>query len=104
MDFLFWFCLPIAVAVGSSLLTYALMRDKLTIAVERERQLAREARVLLDAQQETVASRVTAAEERVRRQWMEELLAGRIPGVPNVTVRSEPRVLEPSLLGARLIE
>jgi hypothetical protein len=98
MDFLLWLCLPAAVAGGSAFLTYPLMRDKLTIAVERERQSAREVRVLLEAQKESMETRIAAAEERARRVWMEDLIAGRTPGLPGLTFRTEPQLLEPRLL------
>jgi len=98
MELLLWICLPLSVAAGSALLTYMLMRDRASLAVERERQVAREARIMLDLERESLQTRIAAAEERARRLWLEDLLAGRIPGAAVAARLGDARVREPTLL------
>lgn len=91
MDFLIWLLLPVLVAASTALLTYVLMRDRIEIAVSRERLLTREAQVLLRAQFETAEERVRAAEELAKRQLLEKFL---IPAFQTAAVNTEARLLK----------
>ena len=104
MDFLIWLLLPVVVAVSSALLTYVLMRDRIELAVTKERILTREAQVLLRAQAEATEERVRAVEEQAKRQILEKLLAdlglddSRPRALPTYqhagAVSTEPRLLK----------
>ncbi|MCX6594820.1 MAG: hypothetical protein NTV70_00445 [Acidobacteria bacterium] len=67
-----WIGLPLFVAAGSALLTYVLMLQRIETAVAREQQRTAEAQARLDAQADTVAQRIRAAEEVARRQSLDD--------------------------------
>lgn len=79
--------MPIAVALGSALMTYLLMRDKVQIAVAEERQHTVEARALLEAQKESFEERLLALRELARFQAQLELAA-------KPALNTEPKLLE----------
>lgn len=88
MEQLIWLLMPLAVAFGSALVTYILMRDKVQIAVAEERQNTVEARALLEAQKESYEERLLAFRELARCQAHLEF-AGLKPAM-----NTEPKLLE----------
>lgn len=80
--------MPVAVAFGSALLTYLLMRDKVQIAVAEQRQQTAEARALLEAQKESFEERLIALRELARCQAQLEVAIAQGP------VNMEPKLLD----------
>lgn len=80
--------MPVAVAFGSALITYLLMRDKVQIAVAEERQHTAEARALLEAQKESFEERLIALRELARCQAQLEMAIAQSP------VNTEPKLLD----------
>lgn len=80
--------MPAAVAFGSAMITYLLMRDKVQIAVAEERQQTAEARALLEAQKESFEERLLALRELARCQAQLEFVTAK------PAVNTEPMLLE----------
>jgi DNA mismatch repair ATPase MutS len=85
---LIWLLMPLAVAFGSALITYLLMRDKVQIAVAEERQQTVEARALLEAQKEAFEERLIALRDLARCQAQLEFAVARS------AINTEPKLLE----------
>ena len=75
MDPLVWILLPGFVAVGAGSLAFFIMQSRMEVALERERAATAEARGALEAQKQSMADAVKAAEESGRRQALDEFLA-----------------------------
>jgi len=70
-----WIGLPLFVAVGSALLTYALMQERIESAVAKERERTIEAQAKLAAHGEVSEERIRAAEEVARRRSLDDFFA-----------------------------
>jgi hypothetical protein len=92
---LIWLLMPVAVAFGSALVTYLLMRDKVEIAVAEERRHTAEARALLEAQKEAFEERLIALRELARCQAKLEVAVAQGP------VNTEPRLLDSGYFASR---
>lgn len=79
--------MPVAVAFGSALITYTLMRDKVQIAVAEERRHTAEVRALLEAQKESFEERLLLLQELARCQAKLDL------AVAGEAVNTEPKLL-----------
>ncbi|MDX2179316.1 MAG: hypothetical protein SFV18_06965 [Bryobacteraceae bacterium] len=76
MELALWIGLPLFVAVGSALLTYALMQERIEAAVAKERERTIEAQAKLAAHGEVSEERIRAAQELARRQSLDDFFAG----------------------------
>lgn len=87
--------MPAAVAFGSALITYLLMRDKVQIAVAEERQHTAEVRALLEAQKESFEERLIALRELARCQAQLDRAIAQSP------VNTEPKLLDASYFASK---
>jgi hypothetical protein len=71
---LVWLFLPLLVAGGSAMLAYALMHARMEVALASEREKLADARATLQSQQVTMAERIKATEESIRRATLEEVM------------------------------
>jgi hypothetical protein len=74
MDAMLWMFLPLVIAVGSALMSYLVMQSKLDVAVARERETTAEARAVAITNAKTMEETVKSAEDRARRQAMDDFL------------------------------
>ena len=75
MTAIFWVLLPILVSVGSALLAVWIWQRRLEVQLARERQALSEARVTMEAQQQTFEELDTLRAEAVRKQSLDDFLA-----------------------------
>ncbi len=70
-----WVLMPVLIALGSALVTAALMQARVEIAAGRHRETLAEARALLATHHRVMEDRIRAAEETARREALDEVLA-----------------------------
>jgi len=75
VDAFLWVLLPVFIAAGSSLLSFFVMQAKLEVAVSQERESIAKLQAQLQAQQQSVADKVHAAEEGAKRTSFDNFLA-----------------------------
>ncbi len=66
--------LPVFIAAGSALLSFAIMQARMEVAIAREREVLAEARASINTYKITVDDRIRAAEEETRRKALNEFM------------------------------
>ncbi len=66
--------MPVFIAGGAAMVTAALMRSRMEVAVTREREVLAEARALLATQHRAMEERIRATEEASRRKALDEFM------------------------------
>ena len=74
VDALIWVLLPVFVAAGSALLSYAIMQARLEVAMARERATLAEAQATINTYKITMEERIRAAEEETKRKALNEFM------------------------------
>ena len=73
-DALIWVLLPVFVAAGSALLSFAIMQARQEAAVARERESLAEAKASIVTYKVTMEERIRATEEETRRKALNEFM------------------------------
>src|SRR5258708_6794877 len=74
VDALIWVLLPVFVAAGSALLSYAIMQARQEVAVARERATLAEAHATINTYKITMEERIRATEEETKRKALNDFM------------------------------